>query len=154
MWFPRKEGPLRSSKITARPLLNVTCPHSFFHFNASLFHMCQIVLSSHHFMLDTIQVLSPSPTHQHNIVLLKIVALSWYVSSHFLPVAETDTHTFSIGWVRFPGLFDKSFEHNAFEKWLSVSNPFTQRFSLWRSACPVHLVECSHASRESFHSAW
>lgn len=66
--------------------------------------MHKVIFASNALELNTGEVLSPSGSHQHHIVLLQGVALTRDVRYHLLPIAESDTTAFALGGVRLLGL--------------------------------------------------
>lgn len=106
--------------------------------------MGQVVDAAHTLELHAGQVLAPTHAHQHDVVLLQIVALPRHIGDHLLPGGQPHEYALTVRGVGLLRLLDQRLQDDALRKGLSV-----QRLAGWPDlqvgARAMHLVECGHA---------
>lgn len=81
----------------------------------------QIVLSTHTLELNTRQILHPSSSHQHNMMLLQVVSNARHIGGSLPASAQSHSNTFPVCRIWFFRLLDERLEYNALQERTSLS---------------------------------
>lgn len=107
--------------------------------------MRQIVLTADALDLDTGQILHPSDAHQHDVVLLQVVANARDVRHQFLAGAEPYQNALPVGRIGLLGFLDQCLEDDTLGEGFTVQR-LPRRTLLDVRPGAVHLVQCGHRS--------
>ena len=89
---------------------------------ASFFDMSAIVGTTNNFDFEAWNVLGSTASNEHDVMLLKVMTLSRYISCHFFAVTQTHKNAFTVTRVGFLRFLDDGLENDAFHLRLVVQD--------------------------------
>lgn len=110
-----------------------------------LYDMGQVVDAADALELHAGQVLTPPHAHQHDVVLLQIVALPGHIGHHLLARRQAHQHALSVRGVGLLRLLDQRLQDHPLGERLPVEW-LTWRPRLNVGPTAVHLVQRGHSS--------